>query len=136
MGKSFVLIKYNSYKNGMTSGSKNETSRKMMFEFWCLVFIRSRCFVIKDKLKTYCCNVIRYSRLRLWVGFIYFYLTRALFYLMFLMDVLKLNLLRIEKNWHSPNFDFLSLKSLSLGQFLESSNWRRYDWTLKRLVTT
>ena len=28
----------------------------------------------------------------------------------------------IEKNWRSQNFDFLSLKHFSLGQFLGSSN--------------
>ena len=28
----------------------------------------------------------------------------------------------IEKNWRSQNFDFLSLKNLSPGQFLGSSN--------------
>ena len=28
----------------------------------------------------------------------------------------------IEKNWRSQNFDFLSLKNLSSGQFLGSSN--------------
>ena len=32
----------------------------------------------------------------------------------------------IGKNWHSQNFDFLSLKNLSPGQFLRSSNSRRY----------
>ena len=39
----------------------------------------------------------------------------------------------IEKNWHTQNFDFLSLKSLSPGQFLGSSNSSRYHWTLKHL---
>ena len=28
----------------------------------------------------------------------------------------------IEKQWHTQNFDFLSLKSSSAGQFLENSN--------------
>ena len=40
----------------------------------------------------------------------------------------------IEKNWHSHNFDFLSLKNLPLGQFLESSNLRRYLWIFKLFV--
>ena len=34
----------------------------------------------------------------------------------------------------SQNFDFLGLKNLSPGQFLESSNSRRYHWILKLLV--
>ena len=42
----------------------------------------------------------------------------------------------IEKNWRSQNLDFLSLKNLSLGQFLESSNSRRCHWIFKLLVTT
>ena len=42
----------------------------------------------------------------------------------------------IEKKWRSRNFDFLSLKNLTLGQFLESSNSRRYNWVLKPLVAT
>ena len=42
----------------------------------------------------------------------------------------------IEKNWRSQNLDFLSLKNLSLGQFLESSNSRRWHWIFKLLVTT
>ena len=41
----------------------------------------------------------------------------------------------IEKNWHSENFDFLSLKSSSPVQFLRSSNSRRYHWIFKLLVT-
>ena len=32
----------------------------------------------------------------------------------------------IEKNWRSQNFDFLSLKNLSPGPFLGSSNSRKY----------
>ena len=32
----------------------------------------------------------------------------------------------IEKIWRSQNFDFLGLKNLSPGQFLGSSNSRRY----------
>ena len=32
----------------------------------------------------------------------------------------------IVKEWHSQNFYFLSLKKLSLGQFLENSNSRKY----------
>ena len=42
----------------------------------------------------------------------------------------------IEKNWRSQNLDFLSLKNLSLGQLLESSNSRRCHWIFKLLVTT
>ena len=42
----------------------------------------------------------------------------------------------IEENWRSQNLDFLSLKNLSLGQFLESSNSRRWHWIFKLLVTT
>ena len=42
----------------------------------------------------------------------------------------------IEKNWRSQNFDFLSLKNLSPGQFLGSSNSRKYQWILKLLVAT
>ena len=34
----------------------------------------------------------------------------------------------IEKKWHSPNFDFKSLKSSSPGQFLGSPNALRYHW--------
>ena len=33
----------------------------------------------------------------------------------------------IEKNWRSQNFDFISLKNLSPGQFLGCSNSRRYQ---------
>ena len=42
----------------------------------------------------------------------------------------------IEKNWRSQNFDFLSLKTLSPGQFLGRFNSRRYDWILKLHVAT
>ena len=42
----------------------------------------------------------------------------------------------IEKNWRSQNFDFLSLKNLSPGQCLKSSNSHRYLWILKLLVAT
>ena len=42
----------------------------------------------------------------------------------------------IEKNSRSQNFDFLGLKNLSPGQFLESSNSRRFHWILKLLVAT
>ena len=39
------------------------------------------------------------------------------------MSILYLKV-TIEKNWRSQNFDFLSLKNLSPGQFLEiSKNW-------------
>ena len=34
------------------------------------------------------------------------------------------------------NFDFLSLKNLSLGQFLGSSNSHRYHLILKLLIAT
>ena len=40
------------------------------------------------------------------------------------------------KNWRSQNFDFLSSKNLSTGQFLGSSNSQRYHWILKLLVAT
>ena len=42
----------------------------------------------------------------------------------------------IEKNKRSQNFDFLSVKSLSPGQFLGSSKSRRYYWILKCLAAT
>ena len=42
----------------------------------------------------------------------------------------------IEKNRHSQNFDFLSLKKLSPGKFLGSSNTREYHWILKLLAAT
>ena len=32
----------------------------------------------------------------------------------------------LKKSWRSRNFDLLSLKNLSPGQFLESSNSRKY----------
>ena len=51
------------------------------------------------------------------------------------MSNIHLKNVAIEKNWRSQNFDFLSLNNLSLGQFLESSNSRRYHWILK-LATT
>ena len=41
-----------------------------------------------------------------------------------------------EKNWHSQNFDCLSLKNLSPIQFLGSSKSCRYHWILKLLVAT
>ena len=37
----------------------------------------------------------------------------------------------IEKNWRSQNFDLLTLKNLSPGQFLGSSNSRRYHLNFK-----
>ena len=40
----------------------------------------------------------------------------------------------VEKTWLSQNFDLLSLKHMSPGQFLESSDSRRYHWILKLLV--
>ena len=70
----------------------------------------------------------------------YFKFSPVFFYLMFLMDVIQLfssvkrrnrliskgmsNIylkVTIKKNWFSQTLDFLSLKSLSPGQFLESS---------------
>ena len=39
----------------------------------------------------------------------------------------------IGKKWSTPNFDFISLKSSFPGQFLGSSNSRRYHWILKLL---
>ena len=55
------------------------------------------------------------------------------FFLIFLMKRNKRmsNVKLIEKNWRYQSFDFLSLKKLSLGQFLESSNPRRYHWFFK-----
>ena len=45
----------------------------------------------------------------------------------------------IEKNWRSPNFDFLSSKNLSAGQFLRANIMeysRRYHGILKLIVAT
>ena len=42
----------------------------------------------------------------------------------------------IEKDWLSQNFDFLSLKNLSLGKLLESFSSFRYHWILKLIVAT
>ena len=42
----------------------------------------------------------------------------------------------IEKNWHSQNLHFLSLKDLSPSQFLGSFNIRSYHGILKLLVAT
>ena len=42
----------------------------------------------------------------------------------------------IEKKWSTPNFDYLSLKNSSVGQFLGSSNSRRYHWIFKLFVAT
>ena len=76
-------------------------------------------------------NVMRCSRLRLWVDyFIYFKLIPVFFYWIFLIDILwieernslisiMLNIylkISIEKNWLSQNFDFLSLQ-VSLWEF-------------------
>ena len=36
----------------------------------------------------------------------------------------------IEKNWHSPDFHFISSENLSAGQFLRSSNSQRHHWIL------
>ena len=38
------------------------------------------------------------------------------------------------KNRHSQNFNFLSLKNSSPGQFMWSSNSHRYHWGLQRLI--
>ena len=38
----------------------------------------------------------------------------------------------IEKKWRTQNFDFISSKSSSPGQFLGSSNSSRYYWTFKQ----
>ena len=45
---------------------------------------------------------------------------------MFLMDALYFLKVTIEKNLRSQIFDFLSLKNLSPGRFLGSSNLRKY----------
>ena len=42
----------------------------------------------------------------------------------------------IEKNWCSQNFNFLSLKNLSPGQSLGSSNSGKYYWIFKLLAGT
>ena len=42
----------------------------------------------------------------------------------------------VEKKRCTQNFDFKSSKSLSPGQFLESSNSCRYHWVLKLLAST
>ena len=41
-----------------------------------------------------------------------------------------------EKNWPSQNFDFVSLKNLSPGQFFGSPNSRRYHWIFKVILAT
>ena len=41
-----------------------------------------------------------------------------------------------EKNWRFQNVDFLSLKNLSSGQFLGSSNSHGYHKIFKLLVAT
>ena len=43
---------------------------------------------------------------------------------------------KIVKNWRSQNFNFLGLKNLSPGQFLEISNSRTHHWILRLLVAT
>ena len=42
----------------------------------------------------------------------------------------------IGKNWHTQNFNFLSLKSLCPGKLLESSNSYIYHWVFKLPVAT
>ena len=42
----------------------------------------------------------------------------------------------VEENWHSQNFDFLSLKNLSPGQFLVRSNSHRHHWILNPSIAT
>ena len=51
-------------------------------------------------------------------------------------DVKYLLKVTIEIDWHSQNFDFLSLKNSSPGQFLTSLNSSRYCEILKLLVAT
>ena len=41
----------------------------------------------------------------------------------------------IEKKWRTQNFDFIGLESSFPGQFLGSSNSRRYHWIFKLLAT-
>ena len=48
----------------------------------------------------------------------------------------NINLKVTKKNWHSQNFDFLSLKNLSPDPFLGSSSSRRYHWIFKLLIAT
>ena len=104
-------------------------------------------------MKAFFANVTRCSRLQLRVRyFIYFKFAPVFFDLMFLMEVFSsvkgiIRLISkgmsniylkvtIEKNWCSQNFNFLSLKSLSPGQFLGNPNSCRYHWILKLLVVT
>ena len=42
----------------------------------------------------------------------------------------------IDKEWHTPNFDFLCVKSSSPGQFLGNSNLRRCHRIFKLLAAT
>ena len=42
----------------------------------------------------------------------------------------------IEEKWSTQNFDFISSKSSSAGQFLESSNPHRYYWISKPFTAT
>ena len=61
---------------------------------------------------------------------------RRLFEPRHLLKEIRYLLKSYEKNWRSQNFDFLCSTSLSPGQFLGSSNSRRYHWILKHLVAT
>ena len=102
---------------------------------------------------------IHCSALQLWVGyFIYFKFTLVFFLMDVFNSVKERNLLLKEINrllskimlniyrpgsyyWetsdiYTQNFAFLSLKSSSPGQFLRSSNSRRYHWILKLFVAT
>ena len=97
---------------------------------------------------------VRCSWLQLSIGYlIYFKFKSVFFWWMFFNPVKETNRFRkeinrllnkemsniylkvtIEKKWPTHNFNFKSLKSLSPGQFLGSSNLRKYHWILKLLV--
>ena len=115
---------------------------------------------LRVTMKAFFAIFIRCSRLRLWVDyFICFKFTPVLFngcfpWILF-NSIKEKNRLRkeinrliskgmsniylkvtVKKNWLSQNSDFLSLRNLSPGQFLESSSSCRYHWILKLLVAT
>ena len=57
----------------------------------------------------------------------------------FLVQLKKLNTylkVTIEKKWRTKNFDFLSLKSSSLGKFLRSSNSHEDVIEFSKLLVT
>ena len=136
------------------------TYRKtLLHTLFCLFLKSSKAFSVSLRIqwRLICAIVIRCSTLQLWVGcyFIYFEFSPVFFWWMFFNSVKEINRLRkernrliskgmsniylkviIEENWHSQNFDFLSLKNLSPGQFLRSFNSRRYHWILKLCVAT